>query len=139
MNYLVYVSTAKRLMTEDELLELLTVSRSRNKANKITGMLLYSQGTFIQVLEGEKENLDLVYHSIENDTRHKNIIKLISGPIPDRNFPDWLMAFASVNAETLQAFEGFVNPTDVSFLGHNNHTSISMLKTFAESNGLTDY
>ncbi|WP_184542432.1 BLUF domain-containing protein [Mucilaginibacter sp. FT3.2] len=139
MDYLVYVSTAKRLMTDDELLDILTVSRTRNKANHITGMLLYNQGTFIQVLEGEKQNVDKIYNSIEHDARHKNIIKLITGTITNRNFPEWSMAFASVNAETLQEFEGFLNPSHPNFLGNNNHTTVNMLKVFAEVNNLTDY
>jgi hypothetical protein len=137
MEYIVYVSTAKRLMNEEELLDILTVSRTKNKINNITGMLLYAQGTFIQVLEGEKENLDDLFQSIEKDNRHKNIIKLITGVITQRNFSDWTMAFASVNAETLIEFEGFLNPTGPNFLGINNHTTASMLKIFARANNLT--
>ncbi|MDN3582889.1 BLUF domain-containing protein [Mucilaginibacter flavus] len=137
MEYLVYVSTAKRLMNEEELLDILTVARTQNKVHHITGMLLYSQGTFIQVLEGEKDNLSQLFKNIELDTRHKNVIKLMTGTINQRNFPDWLMAFASVNAETLQAFEGFLNPIDPSFLGSNDHVTANMLKIFAKANNLT--
>jgi hypothetical protein len=137
MDYLVYVSTAKRLLNDDELLDILKVARAKNKENNITGMLLYSQGTFIQVLEGEKASVDRIFKNIELDNRHKNIIILINGTINERNFADWSMAFASVNANTLQEFEGFLNPSDPNFLGNNNHTTVSMLAAFAQTNNLT--
>jgi hypothetical protein len=137
MEYLVYVSTAKRLMNDQELLDILIKSRSENNAHSITGMLLYSQGTFIQVLEGEKENVDRIFKKIELDTRHKNVIKLINGLIKERNFPGWSMAFASVNSEILQSFEGFLDPKDPSFLGSNNDTTTTMLRIFAQANNLT--
>ena len=47
-----YVSSATHLMTEDELAAILDVSRERNARDGITGLLLYSDGDFIQVLEG---------------------------------------------------------------------------------------
>lgn len=137
MEYIVYVSTAKKLLSEEELLALLTVSRTKNKLNKITGMLLYSGGTFMQVIEGEMTDIERLFKTIELDNRHKNIIKLINGTTEKRNFADWSMAFASVNNQVLQDFEGFLNPSNENFLGKNDHTSIAMLKTFAEQNQLT--
>jgi len=88
MEYIVYVSTAKRLLTELELVNLLNVARDKNKKYDITGMLLYCEGTFMQVIEGDKDSLSLIYSAIEQDTRHKNIIKLATGKIDKRNFPD---------------------------------------------------
>jgi len=136
MEYIVYVSTAQRLMSEEELLDLLRVARAKNKKNKITGMLLYCQGTFMQVLEGEKSSVELIYQTIELDARHKNIIKLASGTTKKRNFPDWSMAFASVNSETLQEIEGFLSLPDLNLPNNSEHITINMLKTFVDSNRL---
>ena len=136
MEYIVYVSTAKRLLTEDELLDLLTTARTKNKKHSVTGMLLYCQGTFMQVLEGEKSSVELIYKAIELDTRHKNIIKLASGTIEKRNFPDWSMGFASVNSETLQEIEGFLSSPDLSLTRNSEHITVNMLKTFVDNNKL---
>jgi hypothetical protein len=138
MNYIVYVSTAKRLLSEEELLDLLMASRIKNDVINITGMLLYGEGTFMQVLEGEPDELDKLFGSIKEDSRHKNIITLITGVITDRNFPEWRMAFASVNAETLEEFKGFLNPAALGFLGNNNHATANMLRIFAQSNNLVN-
>ncbi|WP_413666535.1 BLUF domain-containing protein [Mucilaginibacter sp. Mucisp86] len=78
MEYLVYVSTAKKLMSDDELLDLLQTARIKNAKYNVTGMLLYSEGTFIQALEGEKEDLYTIYKAIELDFRHRNIILMIT-------------------------------------------------------------
>lgn len=124
-------------MTEDELLDLLTIARNKNKKYSVTGMLLYCQGTFMQVLEGDESSVDLIYKAIELDTlRHKNIIKLASGTIEQRNFPDWSMGFASVNSETLQEIEGFLSSPELSLTNTSEHITVSMLKTFVDNNRL---
>ncbi|WPU92625.1 BLUF domain-containing protein [Mucilaginibacter sabulilitoris] len=136
MEYIVYVSTAKRLLSEKELIDLLKVSRARNKKYNVTGMLLYCQGTFMQVLEGDKNSLELIYKTIELDQRHKNIIKLAEGILKKRNFPEWSMAFASVNSETLQEIEGFLSSSINHTTDSADHITVTMLKTFADSNRL---
>lgn len=137
MEYLVYVSTAKKLMRDDELLDLLQTARIKNEKYNVTGMLLYSEGTFIQALEGEKEDLYTIYKAIELDFRHRNIILMITGSVEERIFPKWSMAFASVNADVLGLIEGYLNPSAKNFIGNDKHATIVMLKTFAETNRLS--
>ncbi|AYL96886.1 BLUF domain-containing protein [Mucilaginibacter celer] len=137
MEYLVYVSTAKKMMTDEELLELLTQAREKNAIHGITGLLLYGEGTFMQALEGEKDDLEKIFAAIELDIRHRNIIKLITGKITERVFPNWTMAFSSVDAETLATIEGYLNPTSKNFVGDSKHPTIIMLKTFVDTNKLS--
>lgn len=137
MEYLVYVSTAKKLMSDAELLDLLQTARIKNAKYNVTGMLLYSEGTFIQALEGEKEDLYAIYKAIELDFRHRNIILMITGSVEERIFPNWSMGFASVNADVLGLIEGYLNPSNKNFIGDSNHATIVMLKTFAETNRLS--
>jgi hypothetical protein len=136
MEYIVYVSTAQRPLSEKELIDVLKVSRTNNKKYNVTCILLYCQGTFMQVLEGDKNSIDRIYKAIELDTRHKNIIKLASGVSSKRNFPDSSMAFASVNPETLQEIEGFLSSPDQNVYDNTDHITINMLKIFAENNRL---
>jgi hypothetical protein len=137
MEYLVYVSAAKKLMNDAELLNLLQKARIKNTGNNVTGMLLYSEGTFIQALEGEKEDLYKIFNTIQLDLRHRNIILMITGMVEERIFPEWSMAFASVNADVLELIEGYLNPANKNFIGNNNHAIVTMLKTFAETNRLS--
>lgn len=134
MEYLIYISTAKRLLSEQELTEILTVSRENNAKNNLTGVLLYSEGTFIQLLEGEAEPLKLTYEAILKDERHKNIIKLTEGTIDERSFPDWTMGFRTLNAFQLESIGGYLNPGKAVFDNEDTHPGIAMIKTFAANN-----
>ena len=74
MIYLVYLSAASYPYAHEDLKEILLKSRRNNEARNITGLLLYHEGSIIQVLEGEKEQVHSLYQTISRDPRHKNIL-----------------------------------------------------------------
>lgn len=116
--YLVYVSSGVKLFSAPELVELLTKSRARNSEAGITGMLLYKDGNFMQVLEGEKEAVLSLHTKIHNDSRHRGLITLLQGELAEREFPDWSMAFRDMSkANVLSGYSEFLNSsrTDVGF------------------------
>lgn len=69
MIYLVYVSSAVKLFSSAELQQLLRGARENNSSRDITGMLLYKDGNFMQVLEGEKEPVLALRDRISRDPR----------------------------------------------------------------------
>ena len=75
-----------------------------NKENNLTGMLLFYQGTFLQVLEGERTDVMSTYHRIYQDTRHNKIRTLLEQNAPDRQFPSWLMGFRNIPRSYLNEF-----------------------------------
>ena len=95
---LVYVSSATRLLSADELKHLLERARERNAREKVTGVLLYSNGKFMQYLEGPPAGLNKVYEVIKADPQHEGIIELVHEPISSREFSDWAMAFRDICA-----------------------------------------
>lgn len=97
MFYLIYVSSAVRLMDNVELLKLHEVSQKNNANSEITGMLLYQEGNFMQIIEGEEEHVLELFIKISMDKRHKDIYKIMSGPINKRNFDNWSMGFCNMN------------------------------------------
>ena len=97
MFYLIYVSSAIKLMHDDELLLLLEKARENNSRLGITGMLLYKEGNFMQMLEGEKKTVLELYDAIKKDERHKDIVTIVSGDIKERNFENWTMGFYDMN------------------------------------------
>jgi len=96
---LIYASSAWQLLSQDEIMHILEVSRRKNAERNITGILLYKDGNFLQVLEGDEEAVSRLYQTIERDQRHKGLILLAKRKIAEREFPDWSMAF--VNLETI--------------------------------------
>jgi len=138
MYYLIYISTAVKLMNPQELTEILTISRKKNLENNITGMLLYAEGTFIQVLEGAEQDVLSTYRTIIMDLRHKNLIKLVSAPIEKRAFPEWSMGFAVIGASKMAELQGYIHPDDIFFEDSATDPAISIMKTFVENNNLTN-
>lgn len=94
-----YVSTAVRLLDGNQLLDLLNTSRQRNHRDDITGLLLYSNGRFIQCIEGPEAALRKLYADIQVDSRHKNITLLVDEPIGGRDFGSWTMGYVPLHGK----------------------------------------
>ena len=92
----VYFSSAAALFTDQELVTLLRHSRDYNARHSITGLLLYRDGNFIQVLEGPEEAVLELLAKIEKDPRHKDMHVMTQEPLTTRLFPDWAMGFRNV-------------------------------------------
>ena len=103
---LAYSSIATRHFDRDSLVELLTRARSFNDAHGLTGMLLYVDESFFQILEGDPDVLHALYERIEHDNRHAKIIKLLETPIEERSFASWSMGYAKVTREELAKIPG---------------------------------
>jgi len=98
---LIYLS---ELVGRDEtsLGPILSASVRRNTADDITGMLLYSQGTFLQVLEGEEAAVQATYQRIVQDRRHHNTVLLSNETITQRQFDGWRMGFRHLSEADAQ-------------------------------------
>ena len=112
MIHLVYVSSATREMSEEDLLFLLEQSRNRNKRQNITGMLLYAGGNYFQVLEGDIKDVEEIYEAIVNDERNKGNIVILKGNIKERKFPDWSMGFKHLTDQDSDYVEGYTDFLD---------------------------
>lgn len=75
-----------------------------NRADGITGMLLYAGGNFLQVLEGSKEQVHKTYQRICKDTRHRNILMLTEEEVPERQFGSWSMGYRQLDAQDIARF-----------------------------------
>ena len=104
---LVYMSSATEAFTKDQLRELLKGSHRRNARAGITGLLLYKDGNFMQVLEGEEAAVRQLFEKIKQDARHHDIITLLQHSIPERQFPDASMAFRDLNSAESKAIPGY--------------------------------
>lgn len=97
---LIYTSVATRPMDRSGLDDLLDVARSRNESLNITGLLIFDEQGFMQLLEGEKADVDAVFASIKKDERHHDVAVFHKGEIAERTFGEWSMAFRRIDRET---------------------------------------
>ena len=108
--HLVYQSVATTFLGESELGHILTHSRAWNSAHGLSGVLLFSAGDIMQVLEGSREEVEYIFDRISRDARHANVVKLSDGPIVRRQFEQWSMGFKAVRPEDYAQLQGYVDP-----------------------------
>ena len=100
MHQVVYASAAVEAFSEVQLVQLLARARTNNERLGVTGLLLYDEGSFLQVLEGDAKVIELLYETIARDKRHQRVIALLSREAPERHFAKWRMGFAAMNASS---------------------------------------
>ncbi len=93
LTQLCYASVEVRAFDEPALQALLKKARANNARQDITGLLLYGQGRFVQLLEGEHDLIEVLYQKIVSDPRHQRVFEVYRQSVNTRDFPNWSMAF----------------------------------------------
>lgn len=135
LSLLAYTSIASHHMSHDELIALLAQSRNNNLHTDITGMLLYMEGCFFQVLEGEADQLERLFDKISKDPRHHDVMKLILEPIEERCFSNWTMGFQHITKEELSSITGltdFLDRDNSGFVGMETSRARKLIEHFRE-------
>jgi hypothetical protein len=88
-----YLSEAVSDMSFLGLMRLLESARAFNQNNDITGILLYDNQQFGQILEGEYANVMKAWKRVQEDRRHHRVELLEIREISERSFPEWLLRF----------------------------------------------
>ena len=88
----IYTSNAAPGLGEGDLREILAVSRRNNAAWHLSGVLIFADGTFLQVVEGPAWPMAKAMARIEADPRHSGMDVLLDLESGDRHFPAWAMA-----------------------------------------------
>lgn len=133
MYYLVYSSTATQTISNQQLATILQSSHRNNPMLGITGMLLYCQGKFIQVLEGNRDAVHELYLKIVKNPLHTDVHVLLEGSLQERNFETWTMGFKALDESDLVSIGGFENIDDFfSQIGidDSSHPALIFLKLF---------
>src|ERR1700712_5519340 len=90
---LIYASRAVSSPEESGLLDVLSVSRERNAAADVTGVLVHAERSFMQMIEGPATEITATYERITRDERHEALRLLLRERVDERLFPDWTMGF----------------------------------------------
>ncbi len=103
LHFLIYVSRTNLPLSQESLDTLLRKSRSSNRSAGISGYLIYQDGCFMQILEGQRDTLHKLFDRIKTDPRHGDVRLVMEGPIQHRVFSDWGMTLRDLSASA----EGF--------------------------------
>ena len=107
LHCLVYTSVANQKLSDKHLKSLLAKCRQNNERRNITGILLYLDPFFIQILEGDKAVVEALFDTIKSDARHQKVRIIYQKPIEVRSFPNWTMGFNKISDENVEVVEGF--------------------------------
>ncbi|WP_246128494.1 BLUF domain-containing protein [Pleionea sediminis] len=90
---LLYISKTNGGFNSDGIESILASARKNNEKMDVTGMLCFSHKYFMQCLEGDRDNVNKIYHQIANDERHSDIVILQYSEIFTRDFSEWSMGY----------------------------------------------
>ena len=99
MHAIAYVSAASWNLLDEQVGRIVSESRRLNALNRITGVLLYCDGNFMQYFEGEEDAVIETFERIRACASHYQINVLMNQPILEREFADWSMGFSMPSPE----------------------------------------
>jgi len=134
MHHIIYLSRATAPFSDDQLHDLLLQARTRNASLDVTGLLLYGNQQFMQVLEGEEEAVRTIYDAIKRDPRHQNVTAYADKGIEQRAFANWAMAFETTSAARFVELTGYLAPlgltVDATRLRQTDAALLELLRSF---------
>jgi hypothetical protein len=103
---IMYSSQATEPMTVTGLEAILTDARTGNEARNVTGALVYVDGVFFQIIEGDKDVVHNLMASIASDSRHHSVKIFYEAEVDVRAFESWRMAYLRATAEQMSKWAG---------------------------------
>jgi len=90
---LMYASRSADSVDAEALSTILRKSKENNPRVGVTGVLCFcfNAGIFLQVLEGGRNAVSMLYNRISQDPRHREVVLLSYEEIGERSFSSWSM------------------------------------------------
>tara|TARA_R110001583_G_scaffold41314_5_gene131549 strand:- start:3932 stop:4375 length:444 start_codon:yes stop_codon:yes gene_type:complete len=126
-----------RLALEAHIKSILDSATKNNLKLGITGALLYSGGYFCQVIEGEEENIEDLFESIQRDNRHAEVTVLNFEKIDERDFSEWSMAFAGIEDAMRFDISGIKDAKDTIAMKQTGKDIVSVLTALVKKKQAT--
>ncbi len=124
-----YISSSTQNDSLENIKEMYSKAKANNSKNNISGILIYHNGNYLQVLEGTHKDVDQTYIRISKDSRHKNIIKVINSDTEYRIFEDYNFGFTILrDSSEFKELKSYLN-----WLKNANHKITNELITMVEN------
>ena len=103
---MIYSSQATAAMSIADLEAILVDARTGNERRKVTGVLVYVDGVFLQILEGDEQVLRSLMRSITSDSRHTGVKVFYEAEVDSPTFTSWRMAYLSATPQQMAVWAG---------------------------------
>lgn len=94
---LIYTSSATPALDDFALREIAQSSNFNNQELGITGLLLFYEGSVLQILEGDEMSVYSLYARVKRDKRHRGCMILSARTTEQREFSNWFMGYKNVS------------------------------------------
>jgi hypothetical protein len=112
----IYSSHANQAMSVEDLAEILDDARAGNETRGVTGALVFVDGVFLQILEGDKDTVLSLMRSIAADSRHSAVKVFHEAEVDQRAFGSWRMAYLDASAKQLSEWLGLPGSGTIEFI-----------------------
>lgn len=114
-------------LKKEEIDDILIRAKSMNTKNKISGILIHSDGNFFQIIEGDKKTVQELYLKIEDDHRHHSLIKIFQKDLNYPSFNSLKKEFVAISGKKFKdyALQKYLN-LEATY-NKNNYASTSYL------------
>lgn len=138
LHQIIYTSAAAPGFTAADFRQIAIRAAVQNKAQDITGILLFADGGILQVLEGDHAVLSDLIARISKDTRHTGLNILINRSAARREFSNWSMGFRMMSDTDALDFAFDINNTSLNAqMPDDVSPEVSVLtRTYARVHGL---
>ena len=92
LNRLVYYSERERSCSDEDVNRLIAAAALRNRPMDVTGLLVADRNCFIQILEGPRTAVSMIFQDVMRDRRHRNVVIAECSEIEQFSCPRWGMA-----------------------------------------------
>lgn len=94
VHQIAYCSNAVRTLPPAVIGDILDVSRRNNTRDGVTGVLIYHDRLFFQLLEGDRSLVKACYRRICANRLHSTPSLMLQADVDERAFPEWSMGLA---------------------------------------------
>lgn len=134
---IVFVSSSKKELALEDLKRTLVTGRHDADLKKNTGLAVHSVGNNLVYLEGDKDSVKKGYENALSNVAHHSLIKMFEGPVPQRFFEDYSVAFKALSPEEFKAFNDFESPEGQEYFKEFleiDHIVPRLIKDFIKNN-----
>lgn len=101
----------------------------------VSGLLLYTNCLFIQLLEGDEKHVTETYARIVKDPRHSDAVVVAKKTEDERSFSAWSMGFIAPTESEINEMESFVKESHFEdFLDSCTHPLLIMMNRIYQRN-----
>jgi hypothetical protein len=104
---LIYCSKASPRLTKDDIEFIWLNAIINNTKHSIQGLLIFYNNYFIQLLEGDEDEVEKLYSNISKDNRHNDVILIGQQNVKKTQFRRWAMGYNLDNELSIEIIKKY--------------------------------